>query len=239
MKCIKVLLFMFNLLFVIAGIALIATGAYVNVKMDEYYDFFGKDYLGPGILIIVVGVLIFLIAFFGCCGAYKENYCLTMTFAVSLAIIFILEIAGGIAGFVLRDKIEDEVKTVLEKTMKNWGEDGHEGVTTTWDKLQNEFSCCGVNNISDWRNPAYRPANQTNVPTSRCKDTNAAGQKTCDTTIDANLNSHSCAMELENWLKDKVAIIGGVGIGLAFVQIVGIMFACCMARAIRKEYEVV
>ena len=51
----------------------------MNVKMDEYYDFFGKDYLGPGILIIVVGVLIFLIAFFGCCGAYKENYCLTMT----------------------------------------------------------------------------------------------------------------------------------------------------------------
>ena len=24
--------------------------------------------------------------------------------------------------------------------MKNWGEDGHEGVTTTWDKLQNEVS---------------------------------------------------------------------------------------------------
>jgi len=238
MKCIKVLLFIFNLLFVIAGIALVATGAYVNVKMDEYYDFFGKDYLGPGILIIVVGVLIFLIAFFGCCGAMKENYCLTMTFAVSLAIIFILEIAGGIAGFVLRDKIEDEVKTVLEKSMKNYGEDDHAGVTSTWDKLQNDFACCGVNNYSDWTNAEYG-RNGTTIPTSCCKDTNAAGTKTCDTTKPANLNTHSCAAELENWLKDKVAIIGGVGIGLAFVQIVGIMFACCMARAIRKEYEVV
>jgi len=36
-----------------------------------------------------------------------------------------------------------------------------------------------------------------------------------------------------------VAVIGGVGIGLAFVQVVGIMFACCLARAIKKEYEVV
>jgi len=139
MKCVKLLLFVFNLIFVIAGIGLIATGAYVNVKMDEYYDFFGKEYLGPGILLIVVGVLIFLIAFFGCCGAYKENHCLTMTFAVCLAIIFILEIAGGIAGFVMRDQIEEEVESVLTNAMKNFDQPGHEGVTKTWNKLQEEF----------------------------------------------------------------------------------------------------
>lgn len=228
MKCIKILLFVFNLLFVIAGIALIATGAYVNIKMDEYYDFFGKDYLGPGILIIIVGVIIFFIAFFGCCGAIKENYCLTMTFAVSLAIIFILEIAGGITGFVLRDKIEGDVKDVLTDALKNYNKPDHDGVKKTWDKLQEEFECCGVNSSSDWKNEA-----NITIPVSCCKTTN------CITTIPSNIWDEPCADKLEQWLKDKVAIIGGVGIGLAFVQIVGIMFACCLARAIRKEYEVV
>lgn len=236
MKCIKVLLFAFNLLFVIAGIALIATGAYVNLKMDEYYDFFGNDYLGPGILIITVGVLIFLIAFFGCCGAHKENYCLVMTFAVSLSIIFILELSGGIAGFVMREKIEDEVKDVLQKSMKNYNKDGHTGVTSTWDKLQEEFECCGVVDYKDWKD-----INMTAPPTSCCldiTDCNITFNNT-DAQIEAKINNDSCSEKLEDWLKSKIAIIGGVGIGLAFVQVVGIMFACCLARSIKKEYEVV
>lgn len=233
MKCIKVLLFVFNLLFVIAGIALIATGAYVNLKMDEYYDFFGKDYLGPGILIITVGVLIFLIAFFGCCGAMKENYCLVMTFAVSLTLIFILELAGGIAGFVMREKIEDEVTDVLSKAMKNYGEAGHDGVTSTWNKLQQEFDCCGVKDYKDWETTG----NQTSPPASCCKvSTDCTLSGFNDT---SKIYTDSCSEKLEDWLKSKIAIIGGVGIGLAFVQVVGVMFACCLARAIRKEYEVV
>lgn len=228
MKCVKILLFLFNLIFVAAGIGLIVTGAYVNVKLDDYYDFFGSEYFGPGILLIVVGVFIFLIAFFGCCGAYKENHCLTMTFAVCLSLIFILEIAGGIAGFVMRDQIEDEVKHVLEDAMKNYNKDGHEGVTKTWNKLQEEFSCCGVNNASDWVSMA-----NTTIPESCCKE------EKCTTTDNSKIFTTGCANELEDWLKSKIAIIGGVGIGLAFVQVVGIMFACCLARAIKKEYEVV
>lgn len=227
-KCIKYLLFVFNLLFVVAGIGLIATGAYVNIKMDEYYDFFGKEYLGPGILIIVVGVLIFLIAFFGCCGAIRENYCLTMTFAVSLAIIFILEIAGGITGFVLRDKIEDDVKDVLQDAMQNYNKTGYDGVTKTWNKLQEEFDCCGVTSNLDWKEKR-----DMNPPDSCCK---VAG---CNTALNNTVYTSGCTDKMEDWLKGKVAIIGGVGIGLAFVQVVGIMFACCLARAIRKEYEVV
>jgi len=230
MKCVKLLLFLFNLIFVAAGIGLIVTGAYVNIKLEDYYDFFGSEYFGPGILLIVVGVFIFLIAFFGCCGAYKENHCLTMTFAVCLSLIFILEIAGGIAGFVMRDQIEDEVKHVLEDAMKNYKQPGHDGVTSTWDKLQEEFQCCGVNNASDWKDPKM---GNTTIPPSCCKEAS------CDPTKDDKIYIAGCADELESWLKSKIAIIGGVGIGLAFVQVVGIMFACCLARAIKKEYEVV
>jgi len=227
---VKLLLFLFNLIFVAAGIALIVTGAYVNIKLEDYYDFFGSDYFGPGILLIVVGVFIFLIAFFGCCGAYKENHCLTMTFAICLSLIFILEIAGGIAGFVMRDQIEDEVRTVLKDAMDNYNQDGHDGVTKTWNKLQEEFQCCGVSNYSDW---TAATSNNKTVPDSCCKE---AG---CTTTNIDKIYTAGCADELEEWLKSKIAIIGGVGIGLAFVQVVGIMFACCLARAIKKEYEVV
>ena len=69
-------------MFQIAAIALFAVGAYVQIKLVDYYDFFGNEYTGPGILLIVVGVFIFIIAFFGCMGALKENYCLTMSVSI-------------------------------------------------------------------------------------------------------------------------------------------------------------
>lgn len=223
----KYLLFLFNLIFVIAGIGLIAAGAYVKIQLDGYYNFFGNVYLGPGILLIVVGVVIFLLAFFGCCGAVKENYCLTMTFAVSLGIIFILEIAGGIAGFVLRDRIENEITGLLNTSMDKYNS-GDKDLEKSWNDLQNEFHCCGATNKTDWEHH-----NVTKIPDSCCTTPVAKGG-TCPLYY-----SQGCATKLEKWVQDKIVIIGGVGIGLAFVQVVGIVFACCLARAIKKEYEVV
>ncbi|BFZ21681.1 hypothetical protein BsWGS_24720 [Bradybaena similaris] len=231
MKCVKYLLFLFNLIFVIAGIGLIAAGAYVKIQLDSYYNFFGNDYMGPGILLIVVGVIIFLLAFFGCCGAVRENYCLTMTFAVCLGIIFILEIAGGIAGFVLREKIENEIKDVLSRNIEQKHNDS--GAIESWNNLQKEFECCGANNYTDWVTAGVNP-----IPAScECAASKSADQ--CYTYFGRRLNKAGCAKELEVWLQGKIVIIGGVGIGLAFVQVVGIVFACCLARAIKKEYEVV
>ena len=52
-----------------------------------------------------VGCLIFIVTFFGCCGAIKEHYCMTMTFSLLLGLIFILEIGAGIAAYVLRTEV--------------------------------------------------------------------------------------------------------------------------------------
>nr|KAG5688156.1 hypothetical protein BaRGS_028449 [Batillaria attramentaria] len=211
----------------IAAIALIAVGAYVQVKLVDYYDFFGNSYSGPGILLIVVGVLIFIIAFFGCMGALKENYCLTMTFAVLLGIIFIMMIAGGIAAYVLQDDIEAEVSKTLLDAEQNYNTSG--GVQKSWDLLQRDFNCCGVNSSSEW----LKHLNNT-YPQSCCKD-----EANCDNTKAADMKTGGCENAFISWMEDNVAIIGGVGIGLAFIMVVGVLFACCLARAIRKEYEVV
>lgn len=34
------------------------------------------------ILFIVIGAIIFIVAFFGCCGAIKESHCMTVTVCV-------------------------------------------------------------------------------------------------------------------------------------------------------------
>lgn len=233
MKCVKYLLFIFNLIFVIAAIALIGVGAYVQIKLTDYYDFFGNEYTGPGILLICVGALIFIIAFFGCMGALKENYCLTMSFAILLAIVFILMIAGGIAAYVLRNEVEDKATAILLKAEDNYKKDA--GVKDTWDKLQEEFTCCGVKNATEWVTKNLT----TKYPQSCCVDKTPAKCPANSPIALSNIIPTGCEEAFVSWVKDKVAIIGGVGIGLAFIMIVGVLFACCLARAIRKEYEVV
>lgn len=36
---------------------------------------------------MVVGIVVFVIAFFGCCGAVKENSCMVLTVSIKLNII--------------------------------------------------------------------------------------------------------------------------------------------------------
>merc|ERR1740137_50573 len=128
MKCVKYVLFLFNLIFFLAGLTLIIAGALVQTKLSSYFDFFGGSVTALAVLLIVVGSIIFLIGFFGCCGAYKENYCMTMTFAFLLGIIFILEIAAGIAAYVMRDQVGDLIEEKMIASMSEYGQAGEESI---------------------------------------------------------------------------------------------------------------
>ena len=63
---------------------MVAVGAYVQYQMTDYLNFFDTNVNGPAIVLIVVGLIIFVIAFFGCCGAIKENYCMVLTVSPAL-----------------------------------------------------------------------------------------------------------------------------------------------------------
>jgi len=229
MKCVKYLLFTFNLLFFFAGLALIIAGAVVQTRFKEYVAFFGNDFSAAAIVLMVVGGIILLIGFFGCCGAYKESYCMTMTFAVILGLIFVLEIAVGIGAAVMKNKVRKVLEDKMKESMQNYNKPNHDGVTKTWDNLQKRFTCCGVANYTDWDNH-----NATSYPTS-C---NCEGSG-CVTVGDRDLYNKGCIDGISDWVEKNIVVVVGVGIGFAFLQLIGIFFACCLARTIKKEYEVV
>jgi len=230
MKCVKYILFAFNLLFFLAGLGLIITGAVVQTRFRSYFDFFGGSFSGAAIVLIVIGSIIFIIGFFGCCGAYKENYCMTMTFAALLIIIFIVEIGAGIAAYVMKEKVKGLVQEYMEKAIPKYDKPESEGITETWNAMQHDFKCCGAKNYTDWKAAGIKE-----VPRSCCIKENAA----CDTSKITDIHTDGCVKGFVNFVKDNVLIIAGVGIGLAFVQVFGILLACCLARSIKKEYEVV
>merc|ERR1740128_1253660 len=176
-------------------------GAYIQISAKSYLDFLSDNYLNTPILIIILGAVIFVIAFFGCMGAWKESSCMIYTYAVFLAIILIAELGAGIAAFALKG----DLKNVIEDKMTE-----------------------GINNYTDWT----ANLGQGNAPDSCCKD----DTKGCGTGYElSKINTKGCLVEFEDQFVGNLGVVGGIAIGVAFVQFLTVVFACCLGRSIRKE----
>lgn len=57
----------------------ISVGAVILVVYNGYNNFVDSWFFAAPVLMIIVGVIVFLVSFFGCCGAVKENHCMIIT----------------------------------------------------------------------------------------------------------------------------------------------------------------
>jgi len=234
----KYLLFIFNLLFWISGLALIIAGAVIQVKYTTYINFLGNSFLSAPTLLIVVGVFVTIFGFLGCCGAIRESHCMIMTFGVLLGLILILEFAAGIASYVKKNDVQNFLKDKMLEGMGNYVYNSTEGVTFAWDDIQTKFACCGINEsygYLDWDNNPYSKTNGR-VPDSCCKVvTPGCGQDALKPPQPPlQINSKGCESSLKDWVKHNAGVIGGIGVAFAFVQIIGIALSCCLGRSIRQ-----
>ncbi|KAI7794311.1 CD63 antigen [Triplophysa rosa] len=228
--CVKYLLFFFNFIFWICGLALIVLGVIAQVSLHNTAVLKGAS--GSALVLIVVGVIIFFIAFFGCCGALKENHCMVTTFAVFLSLIIITEIGAAIAVYVYRGKMNDLVNEGFKTLIKDYNTT--ESARKTLDGIQNELKCCGANSSDDWVN--FMPTHSS-VPDSCCKNvTQNCGIGAIHN--DNKIYTHGCQPAIVNILKQNILWVAVAALVIAFVQIIGIVLACVLMRAIRSGYEV-
>ncbi|KAL7297809.1 hypothetical protein TKK_0008842 [Trichogramma kaykai] len=242
-KCIKYLLFTFNLLFLLSGIIMLIIGSAILSMYHEYQHFLDNRFFSVPSLLIAIGSIIFFIAFFGCCGAIKENYCLIIVFAALMVIVFIMEFAAGITGYVMRNSVGEALQSKMIDTTNKYNTSLE--IRQVWDLIQRDFRCCGVNKPEDWE---ARISNKTeralDLPLSCCKPGVSGACKlngTLEFDFSANDNltywNVGCIESMTGFAKEHALQLGGAGLGLAFVQAVGIWFAVYLARAIKRNYH--
>ncbi|XP_011495693.1 PREDICTED: CD63 antigen [Ceratosolen solmsi marchali] len=232
-QCIKYLMFVFNLLFVITGIILLSIGSVIHSVYYNYHHFLDDRFFSVPSLLIAVGSIIFFIAFFGCCGAVRENYCMIVTFATLMVLVFILELSAGISGYVLRNTASENIQEKMLETMKNYNKSVD--ITEVWNKLQKDFECCGTNNPTEWT----RLLGNDTLPTSCCPTQNLKDLGTISTCHinSTNVYKVGCLPALESFVKAHAVQLGGAGLGIAFVQATGIWFSVFLAKSIKRSYE--
>ncbi|XP_038078918.1 tetraspanin-9-like [Patiria miniata] len=231
--CAKCFLFVFNLLFFIAGVAVLAVGAYLYSREGPFATLLPSfPFLNVTTLTMVVGCIIMAVSFLGCCGAIKESECMLAAYFIIMVGILTAEMIAGGLGFANRK----EVEAFIEQDMSHnglplYGKAGQHGLTSAWDRLQTSLSCCGVNNSADWSrfHPSMSQPGET--PDSCCVDHLFTGcgreavvskwQKGCKDALIADIRSH-------------VGYVAGILIGVGVFQVLGIVLSFILCCSIRK-----
>ncbi|CAI4227707.1 unnamed protein product [Auanema sp. JU1783] len=220
---VKYLLFLSNLILWTGGLGLIILGSVLQLKFAGVLDILGDERLATPILLLALGTLCTLLGFLGCCGAIRENYCLTVSFAVLLALVIMLETAAVITAYALHEDIRSGLASQLQLGLHRYNKSS--GVQTAWDQTHQLFMCCGVFNASDWSSLGAIPESCCIHPEEGCiHDLNALYQPGC---ID----------KVESWALVNAALVGGASAILAGLQVIGVCFACCLSKSILKDFH--
>ncbi|XP_014477698.1 PREDICTED: CD63 antigen-like [Dinoponera quadriceps] len=228
MGVIKYLLFIFNFIFALCGLAILVLGVLAHMKLTHFADAIKENVTFPSITLIVIGSIIFVIAFFGCCGAIRESHCMTVTFASLLLTILIIQVAVAIYAFVVlkNDDIKKSIRDVYADEIFKKYDDSEESRNVV-NEVQTLLECCGVDGASDYGRLVRSP-----IPWSCC---GGAENSVCPV-INAQTRP-GCASKLQDSFQYLGAVLGGIALGVAAVELVGIIFALCLANSIKNEHR--
>ncbi|XP_067844722.1 tetraspanin-33b [Heptranchias perlo] len=248
---IKYYLFFFSFLFWIISLVIVAVGIYAKIQKatDAVRDTFVID---PAIIMIVVGAIMFLITFCGCIGALRENIALLQVFSMSLMVLFLVQLAVGVLGFVYSDKAEDTVSKFIKKAIVHYRDDID--LQNLIDYIQGEFQCCGWTNYKDWSKNMYFNCTPDNPSPERCGVpysccTLVPGESVINTMcgfgkqsldqLEASKFLHpvGCADKAAIWIESHLLLVGGVVLGMALPQIGGIVLSRMLIGQIKEEIK--
>ncbi|XP_076311872.1 CD151 antigen-like [Tachypleus tridentatus] len=237
-KIIKYAMIIANFIILVCGVAVFSVGVWILADKSYMERLIGSSmYVSSAAILIASGVIVVIISFLGCMGAYKEVKCMLIAFFVILFIIFIIMLVGGILGYVFRDEVDEKMKEEMLESIPLYGNDST--VTETWDRVQQNMKCCGLKTEGVnrpyliWKRNSLFEGSAQKVPDSCCMSDKT---ETCRKTPDDE-NSYAnvdCYEKADMFVKDHALIIGGVGVGIACVLILGMVLSCALTMMIRK-----
>ncbi|XP_039954598.1 23 kDa integral membrane protein [Bactrocera neohumeralis] len=213
----KYVLFAFNTVVVIVGLLGIVFGALILnsigvIEVDGHVGFPIQAVLP--IMLITLGSIVVFIAFLGCCGAIRESVCMTMCYAVFLLVLLIIQLTIVVLLWTNKDKFNSAMGEVIDKA---W--DSRSKEPAVFEAIQVSLKCCGKNGISDYVLLLQTP------PASCCEHNDCLNP----------LNIYGgCRSKFQEFMSFSTDTAKYVGLGLIAVELVGFIFACCLANNVRN-----
>jgi len=234
---IKYFIFVFNVLFWLIGVGLLAVGLWAVAEKNAALNLstLGESFINPVLLLLISGSVIFVVGFFGCIGALRENVFVISVYIVCVGIVFIFLVIGAIILFAFRDWIKTELLvSPLKRTIVQYRDDADLQNLVDW--IQGEWS------YKDWEQNVYFNCSSPGVeacgvPFSCCRpntDPNIVevnyecGYNVLQDSIGNDpskvIYTTGCINQGDAWFQLYMIPVAGVIVAVALIQIVGI---CC------------
>lgn len=214
---VKYILFIFNTIVSVIGILGIVYGVLIlkSIGVVEVNGQVGfpLQALMP-IILISLGSIVVFISFLGCCGAIRESVCMTMSYATFLLILLILQLTLVVLLFTHREEFENAMGNVIENA---WNSE-HTYKGGVFDTIQKSLHCCGSSSALDYIGKGDL------VPPSCCSGS-------CLIPTNYYPGCRGKFVELMTTGSDNAKY---VGIGLIGIELIGFIFACCLANNVRN-----
>jgi len=210
-------------------------------------------------ILIAAGAFIFIISFLGYCGAIKESRVLLTAYGLFIIIIALLQITAIVLASVFREQAEKHTKDFFEHTIHKYytTAEQRDAVTLSWDFMMAEMKCCGVHSYEDFskatefRKYVLEEDKGQQVPEACCMLKNDRKPeelaKQLFDPIDANCistpttsNSYmnqGCYDRVKDFMLMHYWWVIGVSVGVLALQILGIIFAFCLCKAIGSDRD--
>ncbi|XP_010610811.1 CD82 antigen isoform X1 [Fukomys damarensis] len=254
--CIKVtkyFLFLFNLLFFVLGAVILGFGVWILADGSSFINVLQTSYssLQVGAYVFIgVGAVTMVMGFLGCIGAINEVRCLLGLYFAFLLLILIAQVVAGTLFYFNVGKLKEEMGTVVLDIIRNYNASSQDSLQEAWDYVQAQVRCCGWVSFYNWTdNAALMNRSEPTYPCS-CEDQSdeeaslSATTGFCspqNVTQDGNhperwpVYREGCREKVQAWLQENLGIILGVCVGVAALELLGMLLSLCLCRHIRSE----
>jgi len=260
---VKYTLFGTNLLIFLLGVAVLGCGIWVLVDSPSFFDILDKVqdvcgnncdgmdstidlYASAAYILIVISALVVIIAFFGCCGAIKENKCMLGTYFTIILALFIVMVVGAVLGYSgnLESAIKDPLEKALQRYDDNPTEEKGQAYKAVWNEVQSELKCCGVNNVSDWKTGTFGFTGNFNKPLGCCmvgrqteNGLTESEQRACRESTDGSDSKtyyfEGCYTAMKKQVEDNQNVLVGVAIGVVVVMFLNMLFSFALCTMVK------
>ncbi|XP_062283415.1 tetraspanin-2-like isoform X1 [Scomber scombrus] len=238
MKCVKYLLFVFNFIFWLMGSLVLAVGLWLRFDPETVSLLSGDkapDTFFIGVYILIgAGSLVMLVGFFGCCGAVRESQCLLGSVSTN---VYEHKSKKLKCTYKLYKYCVYTVNCVLlfqffACLLIIFGAEVAAGVFgfLNKDKI--------IEDVQNFYTTTYNENSNGTLIVSYQKVLNCCGTL-ASPCPDTEPNIKDCETGIKDFFNNKLYIIGYVGIGIAGVMIIGMIFSMVLCCAIRNSREVI
>lgn len=259
--CIKVtkyFLFLFNLLFFILGAVILGFGVWILADKSSFISVLqtSSSSLQVGAYVFMgVGAITMLMGFLGCIGAVKEVRCLLGLYFAFLLLILIVQVTAGTLFYFNAGKLKQEMGSMVMNIIRNYkvnASNSHEeSLQEAWDYVQAQVKCCGWVSPYNWtENEELMNYTETAYPCS-CEITSDEDNQLivkkgfCEAGANSTqgenrpeewrVHEKGCMEKVQAWLQENFSILLGVCVGVAVIELLGLLLSICLCRHIHSE----